>query len=60
MAATPLETPGGNARDEITADADVDSAYADSEHTDTDSLRSWILDYRVENNRTYHVVSPLV
>lgn len=43
---------------DLQADADVDSTYAESEITDTESLRSWILAYRIENNRTYHVVSP--
>lgn len=35
-------------------DDDVDSAYSESDKTDTTSLRSWILEYRVENGRTYH------
>jgi len=36
------------------SDGDVDSAYAESIQTDTTSLRSWIMEHRVENGRTYH------
>ncbi|KAK5947731.1 hypothetical protein OHC33_011254 [Knufia fluminis] len=35
-------------------DNDTDSAYAESIKTDTTSLRSWIMEHRVENGRTYH------
>ena len=42
---------------QVDSSSDNDSAYAESDLTDTSSLRSWIHEYRVENNRTYHVVS---
>lgn len=36
------------------AEDDIDSAYAESVKTDTTSLRSWLLENRIENGRTYH------
>ncbi|KAI8712755.1 hypothetical protein NCS52_01374500 [Fusarium sp. LHS14.1] len=43
-----------HADDNIEADTDSDSAYSVSAVTDTESLRSSILDYKWENGRRYH------